>query len=60
MFGILILSLVIGAASGMGMYLAYGTKRLRDQVGARRMQSSITVGVVVAIVSFVVRYAGLI
>lgn len=60
MFGNLVLSLVIGAASGLGMYLAYGTKQLRDQVGARRMQVSITVGVAVAVVGFVLRYAGLI
>jgi uncharacterized protein HemY len=60
MLGNLVLSLVIGAASGVGTYMAYGTKRLRDQVGARRVQASITVGVAVAVVGFVLRYAGLI
>ena len=58
MFGNLVLSAIIGLAAGAGMYWAYGTARLRAQVGERRLQSAIIVGAAVAAINFVLRYAG--
>ena len=54
------LSVFIGVASGFGMYLAYGTERLKAQVGANRLRSSVLVGVAVAVVGFLARYLELI
>ena len=60
MFGNIVLSVIIGVASGFGMYLAYGTERLKAQVGANRLRSSVMVGVAVAAVGFLARYLELI
>ena len=47
MFGNLVLSLISGVAATAGMYWAYGTARLKAQVGPNRLRASVTVGVAV-------------
>ena len=60
MFGNIVLSVIIGAAAGFGMYLAYVTERLKAQAGANRLRSSLLVGVAVAVIGFLARYLELI
>jgi hypothetical protein len=56
--GMLIGSLVIGVAVGLAMYFLYGTAQFRSMAGANRVQSAVVVGVVVAVVGFVLRLLG--
>lgn len=60
MFGSIVLSVIIGVAAGAGMYLAYGTARLKAQIGDQRLRSSVLVGAAVTVVGFLARLSGLI
>ena len=60
MFGNLVLSLISGVAATAGMYWAYGTARLKAQVGPNRLRASVTVGVAVAVIGFLLRFWGLV
>ena len=60
MVGNLVLSLVTGGAAGVAMYFLYGTARFKAQIGDRRVQSAAMVGAAVAVIGFVLRYAGIV
>ncbi len=60
MFGNIVLSVFIGVAASVGMYIAYGTEKLKAQIGDRRLRSSVLVGVAVAVINLVIRQLGLI
>ena len=59
MFGNIVLSVIIGVASAVVIYIAYGTANLKAQIGKRRLQYSVMVGVIAALLGFGIRYMDL-